>query len=433
MRLETFSPALTLLFVAVMMCMMMDIHYAALTKLQKWLAPLIVLALMVMNHLLHVYHGVYAERYMWLTMHLPFFLLFLWLTRCGVIKMAFMILSAFTFTAPTIVLSNFVMMLLPDDRWALLASNLISYLAILALVQFVFRRGFNYIVKYGSNRLFLQFSVVPFVYYIYVFAALNADFSSLVTPLTPGNLLVRYFPSLEVFVFYFLLLEVYRSLSERKEMETTQTALTQQLRSAEEQMTLLNQSQTQTAVYQHDMRHHLNMLDGLLSSGKPDQAEEYIQKVQADIESITPRRFCENELVNLLSSSFTAKARKAGITLTVEAKLPNALAISDTELCSLLSNALENALRAVSELPEGQRHVSLYCGVRQNKLLIEVRNPYAGTVYMKNGVPASVRGEGHGYGCRSIQTIAQRNGGLCVFTVQDKEFCMQAMLPVLER
>lgn len=33
MRLETFSPALTLLFVAVMMCMMMDIHYAALTKL----------------------------------------------------------------------------------------------------------------------------------------------------------------------------------------------------------------------------------------------------------------------------------------------------------------------------------------------------------------------------------------------------------------
>ncbi len=370
MRLETFSPALTLLFVAVMMCMMMDIHYATLTKLQKWLAPLIVLALMVMNHLLHVCHGVYAEQYMWLTMHLPFFLLFLWLTRCGVIKMAFMILSAFTFTAPTIVLSNFVMMLLPDDRWALLASNLISYLAILALVQFVFRRGFNYIVKYGSNRLFLQFSVVPFVYYIYVFAALNADFSSLVTPLPPGNLLVRYFPSLEVFVFYFLLLEVYRSLSERKEMETTQTALTQQLRSAEEQVTLLNQSQTQTAVYQHDMRHHLNMLDGLLSSGKPDQAEEYIQKVQADIESITPRRFCENELVNLLCSSFTAKARKAGIALTVEAKLPNALAISDTELCSLLSNGLENALHAAAEQPAGERWVTLYCGVRQNKLLI---------------------------------------------------------------
>ena len=105
----------------------------------------------------------------------------------------------------------------------------------------------------------------------------------------------------------------------------------------------------------------------------------------------------------------------------MEAKLPNRLAISDTELCSLLSNALENALRAVSELPEGQRHVSLYCGVRQNKLLIEVRNPYAGTVYMQNGVPASVRGEGHGYGCRSIQTIAERNGGLCVFTPEESD------------
>lgn len=431
MRLETFSPALTLLFVAVMMCMMMDIHYAALTKLQKWLAPLIVLALMVMNHLLHVYHSVYAEQYMWLTMHLPFFLLFLWLTRCGVIKMAFMILSAFTFTAPTIVLSNFVMMLLPDDRWALLASNLISYLVILALVQFVFRRGFNYIVKYGSNRLFLQFSVVPFVYYIYVFAALNADFSSLVTPPTPGNLLVRYFPSLEVFVFYFLLLEVYRSLSERKEMETTQTALTQQLRSAEEQVTLLNQSQAQTAIYQHDMRHHLNMLDGLLSAGRPDEATAYIKNVQTDIEAITPRRFCENHLVNLLCSSFTDKAQRQGTVLTVDASLPNDVAISDTELCSLLSNGLENALHAVADLPADRKQISLYCGVRQNKLLIEIRNPCAGPIAMRDGLPVSDR-EGHGYGCRSIQAIAQRNGGLCVFSAQQGQFLLQIMLPVLE-
>ncbi len=49
---------------------------------------------------------------------------------------------------------------------------------------------------------------------------------------------------------------------------------------------------------------------------------------------------------------------------------------------------------------------------------------------MQDGIPVSGQ-EGHGFGCRSIRTIAQRNGGLCMFTAQNGEFCMQVMLPVL--
>ena len=50
---------------------------------------------------------------------------------------------------------------------------------------------------------------------------------------------------------------------------------------------------------------------------------------------------------------------------------------------------------------------------------------------MLDGLPVSDR-EGHGYGCRSIQAIAQRNGGLCVFSAQQGQFLLQIMLPVLE-
>ncbi|MBS5671888.1 MAG: GHKL domain-containing protein, partial [Firmicutes bacterium] len=120
------------------------------------------------------------------------------------------------------------------------------------------------------------------------------------------------------------------------------------------------------------MRHHLTMLEGLIAAGKPEQAAAYIRKVQSDIETITPRRYCENELVSLLCSSFAEKAQHAGARLDVDAKLPQALGISDAELCAVLSNALENALHAVAALPEKERTVSLYCAVRLGKLLIEV-------------------------------------------------------------
>ena len=134
-------------------------------------------------------------------------------------------------------------------------------------------------------------------------------------------------------------------------------------------------AEMQTAVYQHDMRHHLNAIDGFLAAGKPQQAEEHIRKVRSDIERITPKRYCDNELVNLLCSSFAGKAQRMGVRLEVDAKLPRELSVSDTELCAVLSNALENALRAVSDQPEADRWVTLYCGVRLGKLLVEIQNP----------------------------------------------------------
>ena len=233
-------------------------------------------------------------------------------------------------------------------------------------------------------------------------------------------------------VFYVIFLTAYHVQTQRRGSAEMQSSMLEAKWSqAQTEMDAMRRSQAQTAVYQHDMRHHLNMLDGLLSAGRPDEAAAYIKKVQADIEAITPRRFCENQLVNLLCSSFTDKAQRQGAVLTVDASLPNDVAISDTELCSLLSNGLENALHAVADLPADRKQISLYCGVRQNKLLIEIRNPCAGPVAMRDGLPVSDR-EGHGYGCRSIQAIAQRNGGLCVFSAQQGQFLLQIMLPVLE-
>lgn len=141
------------------------------------------------------------------------------------------------------------------------------------------------------------------------------------------------------------------------------------------------------------------------------------------------RRYCENELVNLLCSSFAEKAQQHGIRLTAELRLPAVLSIPDTELCTVLSNGLENAFRAVSGLDEQQRTVSLYCGVRLNKLLLEIKNPYQGEIVMCEGLPVSDRA-GHGYGCRSMQAIAARRGGLFELQAENGVFLLRLALPL---
>lgn len=307
------------------------------------------------------------------------------------------------------------------------AGNLV-YIVLLSGSFYLFRRYFvaaAYGAMTSSPTALLLFGSLPCSYYIFDYATTiysDALYSGI-------QALNEFLPTVLV-VFYVLFLPAFHVQSQKRSSAEMQRSLLEvELKQSQQEMDSLRQSEMQTAMYQHDMRHHLNMISGLLASGSPQQAQEYIQKVQSDVKAITSRRFCENETVNLLCSSFVQKAEKSGVTLNVDARVPAHLPISDTELCSLLSNALENALRAASTLrPEFRRTVDLYCGIRLNKLLIEVRNPYDTPPVMRDGVPVS-DAAGHGFGCRSIQAIAQQRGGLCQFLAERGTFLLRVVLP----
>ena len=204
---------------------------------------------------------------------------------------------------------------------------------------------------------------------------------------------------------------------------------TQQLDAARVQIDLLNKAHMQTAFYRHNMRHDMTAIDALLAVDNIQQARDYIKETVDNVEALTLRHFCENDLVDLLCSAFCDKAERDGIRLSVDAKLPDKLNIPATELCALLSNGLENALNTVSKLSAPDRWAELYCSIRANKLLIEIRNPYHGEITIKDGLPVTDR-EGHGYGCRSIRSIAEQNKGMCVFEPNNGIFTLRIVMPV---
>lgn len=308
-----------------------------------------------------------------------------------------------------------------------LAAELV-YILLMPVMYYLLRRFFvaaAYNTMTSSTAVLLLFGSLPVTYYIFDYATtIYSD------ALYSGIQALNEFLPTVLITFYVLFLPAFHLQSQRRaDAEMQRSMLEAELEQSQSEMDSLHRLETQTAVYQHDMRHHLNAIDGFLAAGKPQQAEEYIRKVRSDIERITPKRYCDNELVNLLCSSFAGKAQRMGVRLEVDAKLPRELSVSDTELCAVLSNALENALRAVSDQPEADRWVTLYCGVRLGKLLVEIQNPCAEGLVMRDGLPVSERA-GHGYGCRSIQTIAERRGGLCEFRARGGIFSMQLVLPI---
>ena len=304
----------------------------------------------------------------------------------------------------------------------------VIYIGLLFLFLFLYERYFveaAYSAMTCSHGTLLLFGSLPVFYYIFDYAT-TVYSHALYEGVRELN---EFLPTLLV-VFYVIFLSAYYvQMRDRAQAQLERSLLAAERSQSRIEMDALRQKARQTAVYQHDMRHHLNMIESFLSVGDSRKAQDYIRKVYGDVDAITPRRFCENETVNLLCSAFAQRARRMELTFDVEASLPPQLPLSDTELCALLSNGLENAMNAAAQTPP-KGNVRLYCGVRLNKLLIEIRNPYAQPPRMDGGVPVSMGGEGHGYGCRSMRDIARQHGGLCRFEAEGGVFTVRIVLPL---
>ena len=304
----------------------------------------------------------------------------------------------------------------------------ICYTAALAvsfwLLHRYFVRAAHGAMTDSPQSLFL-FGSFPLAYYLFDYA--TAVYSDVFY--VDSRIIMEFLPTVLIFFYMLFLTAYYAQSHNRAQAELKQSRLESQLNQSRNELSTLRRAETRIAVYQHDMRHHLTMIGGYLAADRPDQALEYVRSVEKDVAAVAPSHFCENETVNLLCSAFAARAAQAGVHLTAKVQLPAELPVSDTELCALLSNGLENALHAASAPEVSHRFIDLYCGIRFNKLLMEIKNPYAGEILLEDGLPRS-RTQGHGYGCRSIQLIAQKRRGLCTFTPENGLFTLRIVLPL---
>lgn len=203
-------------------------------------------------------------------------------------------------------------------------------------------------------------------------------------------------------------------------------ALDIQLKQSVREINALRESQELARRYRHDLRHHLQYVSSCIENGQDEQAQSYISNIYREIESQKVKRYCENEAANLILSSFDARAAKEGIKIEVEGALPAFVLLSDSDLCVLLSNALENALNAclpiAAEKTKCTIDVKFY--ERESRLFLQITNPCRQEVRFENGIPVSDR-PNHGVGVQSICAIVQKHGGVCTFLVKDGLFILR--------
>lgn len=207
--------------------------------------------------------------------------------------------------------------------------------------------------------------------------------------------------------------------------------LSTQIEGTKQYLDHLKDSQEQTKIYRHDMRHSLKLMEQLAREGNIDKLCSYLEQTNHKLDSITPNKYCDNETINLIISSFKQLAVEQDTVFTSQVIVPKDLPISDIEISSLLFNLLENALQATKLISKSNsRFVTLKATYHNKKLLIFVENSYTGTISMdEDGLPVTTKDHAeHGFGIKSITSIVESYNGLYTFETQNKIFYAKIML-----
>lgn len=276
-----------------------------------------------------------------------------------------------------------------------------------------------------SRAIQLQFGLIPALYY--GFDYLTRIYTDLL--LQGVSVVLEFMPFVCSLAYLIFVLRSSADGLARTKLEQTKQILDLQISQSVREIQSLREARSKNLIYQHDLRHHMQYLSACIENGQYEQAQEYIHEVCSEIEAVKLRVYCENETINLIFSSYAEKAKASGIPIHIEAKVSAKVLPSESDLCVLLSNALENALRACRSLKKKGLPASIEASVceKSGNFFLQFINSCEDNIIFEQGIPAAAE-PGHGIGVRSICAIVEKYHGTCTFSVKEHKFILQASI-----
>ena len=216
----------------------------------------------------------------------------------------------------------------------------------------------------------------------------------------------------------FVFLHIVSTLIQKKQLEEQQ-ALQKRHYAA------LMEQQKNIRTLRHDISNHL-MTAAVLAKEDASQAETYLQGLTDEFQSMTAIDFCENSVADAVLYAKATEATAAGIAFSVEASLSEDLHIQETDLMSLLSNLLDNAIEAAVQAKEP--FVEVHIREKADTILIRVRNSLpAGTIPDLQQTSKKDK-HMHGLGLQIVDGICKKYEGSFSHKAENSTFEVLAML-----
>ena len=185
-----------------------------------------------------------------------------------------------------------------------------------------------------------------------------------------------------------------------------------------------------TRSIRHDFRQHLRVISDLAHNDRNDELIEYIDELGSSALTQEHVQACENLALDAIVAYYDSVARQQGTTIDWKVEVPARCFVKDSDLCSVVGNLVENAVQAVSALPDDKRNIQATVRMLSDAMLgITVRNPYDGEVHLgRSGLPRTHQASGHGIGLPSVKTIVKSYDGTMTIDTANKIFVVSVLM-----
>ncbi len=188
----------------------------------------------------------------------------------------------------------------------------------------------------------------------------------------------------------------------------------------------------QTSALKHELRGHAMNLRGLAQSGQWEELEQYLRRLDESVQELTLTTQTGSSVADVVLSDKARQCAALGIDLQLDFRWPEAKGYDAFDVGIILQNLLQNAIEATVPL-EGRRWISLTGQQRGNFFLIEVKNPFQGTLtWGIEGLPVTSKTEEgaslHGIGLANARREAEKYMGELELHTDGQTFCAAVLL-----
>lgn len=211
------------------------------------------------------------------------------------------------------------------------------------------------------------------------------------------------------FMLFYIIEDIVKGEEEKREA--------QQFRERAKSQLAMYQYMSDTYIRQreqmHDVHNHLLCLQGLLHSGRYEEAERYLNRYQGSWVEEADYINTNHAVINSILNQKYREAKRQGIAMALAVNDLHAVTVKDEDIVVILSNILDNAIEACAGLQAGSRIIRLKCRLEKGKLEISCQNPVGHAVIPENGGYATSKAdrEQHGIGLKNVKSAVDKYYG----------------------
>lgn len=247
----------------------------------------------------------------------------------------------------------------------------------------------------------------------------NITFSDVGSSVIVANhyrmLVIQFFGMASLFCLMF----AYKTLLQNFHLSMELSLLEQEEASLNQYVEEARARYEKTKSFRHDIKNHITVVKDLLQNGKSEEALAYIGELADMSEELSFPCSTGNPVADILVGNKLGIAKSMGIDVECSLILPYPCRIRDIDFCIVLSNGLDNAIRACRDVSGAEKYIRVTGHTQGDFVLVEIENSFQGKVSV-----------GRGTGLSNIRAVAEKYQGAMSVKAQGASFLLSVLLVI---